>query len=772
MLKLGLALFLALCVFGVLDHLEAVRLRKKIDALRDENNRLWQEAPQELLAHRGTQSVGLVKVGYWLVSGDSGGEDEGDQSGWPTRLILLGMLLYTWKVWQWVASELAMYHAMVGKADKIDRARYSLRAFCFYRADFWLSSTPYAKPLALGTFTLYVLALGGFMLYIVKGTDMGTALWDSWIFVVDAAAHADEKTTAERIAALMMTVVGMLIFAMMISLISEALADQLDTLKQGKACVLESQHIVILGWNDKLMPLLKELALGEASAGGCALVVLAGLEKDDMEHEIAQANLDLKGSIVLCRNGNPTVLADLDHVSVKTAKAVVLLSAVGLSPDEADGYTLQMMLVLKGMGISAHLVVELQDMDNEALIQMVGGDQVETVVAHDFIGRLIVQSSRQPGLAQVLEALFGFEGVEFYMKEWPELVGAPFGEALFQFKDAIPIGVISPDGKCTLNCDDGYVVQAGDQLVVLAEDDDTYTPALFPFVSIDDIRPFQSRMGSKSSIGRIIKQQGEKILMVGWRRDLGDVLKELNDNMPPNSTITIFSEQYDARSLLRIGIDNPPPPDSRQDRLIGELSNTKIYYVKGNPMSRRELEKKLRVDEFTVVFVVHEFRDNEDSAKADGRTLTSLFLLRDIRDRQARQKASGGEDPEHMAIIAEVLDPRTRSQLQAAGVHDYVMSNEVVSAALAMVTECRTVNKVLKQLLSAQGCEIYLCSVEQCCPLEQEMTFFQMMFLVRQLDRILIGYVNDEGQPVLNPRDKFAPRVWKPNDRLVVLAYG
>jgi len=35
---------------------------------------------------------------------------------------------------------------------------------------------------------------------------------------------------------------------------------------------------------------------------------------------------------------------------------------------------------------------------------------LETVVAHDFIGRLIVQSGRQPGLAQVMEALLGFGG--------------------------------------------------------------------------------------------------------------------------------------------------------------------------------------------------------------------------------------------------------------------------------------------------------------------------------------------------------------------------
>lgn len=39
-------------------------------------------------------------------------------------------------------------------------------------------------------------------------------------------------------------------------------------------------------------------------------------------------------------------------------------------------------LAQKGIGCKANLVVELQDMDNEELISMVGGGQVETVVAH------------------------------------------------------------------------------------------------------------------------------------------------------------------------------------------------------------------------------------------------------------------------------------------------------------------------------------------------------------------------------------------------------
>ena len=120
------------------------------------------------------------------------------------------------------------------------------------------------------------------------------------------------------------------------------------------------------------------------------------------------------------------------------------------------------------------MVSELQDVDNVPLTQLVGGDIVECVVAHDFIGRLIVQSGRQPGLAQVLESLLGFGGSEFYMQQWPELVGCRFGDVLFQFAHAIPIGVIKEDGTTLLSPENEYEVEDTDELIVLAEDDDSY----------------------------------------------------------------------------------------------------------------------------------------------------------------------------------------------------------------------------------------------------------------------------------------------------------
>lgn len=64
------------------------------------------------------------------------------------------------------------------------------------------------------------------------------------------------------------------------------------------------------------------------------------------------------------------------------------------------------MLSLTGVkeGLDGHVVVEISDLDNEPLVKLVGGELVETVVAHDVIGRLMIQCARQPGLAQVQPA--------------------------------------------------------------------------------------------------------------------------------------------------------------------------------------------------------------------------------------------------------------------------------------------------------------------------------------------------------------------------------
>jgi hypothetical protein len=114
-------------------------------------------------------------------------------------------------------------------------------------------------------------------------------------------------------------------------------------------------------------------------------------------------------------------------------------------------------------------------------VKLVGGDIVETLVSHDVLGRLMLVSVRQPGLAKVYEALLGSEGEEFYMKEWEELEGQQSGDLIGRFPDAVPIGVQTSEvvasqlfdltggeagagGACSTRASAGRVVDLGVEL--------------------------------------------------------------------------------------------------------------------------------------------------------------------------------------------------------------------------------------------------------------------------------------------------------------------
>jgi hypothetical protein len=59
---------------------------------------------------------------------------------------------------------------------------------------------------------------------------------------------------------------------------------------------------------------LKQLSIANQSLGGGVVVVLAELEKEQMELDIAKMEFDFMGTSVICRSGSPLIMADLKKV--------------------------------------------------------------------------------------------------------------------------------------------------------------------------------------------------------------------------------------------------------------------------------------------------------------------------------------------------------------------------------------------------------------------------------------------------------------------------
>ncbi|XP_022997293.1 probable ion channel SYM8 isoform X2 [Cucurbita maxima] len=442
-----------------------------------------------------------------------------------------------------------------------------------YVVDVCFSIYPYAKLLALLFATVFLIGFGGLALYAVSDGSFAEALWLSWTFVADSGNHADRVGIGPRIVSVSISAGGMLIFAMMLGLVSDAISEKVDSLRKGKSEVIERNHILILGWSDKLGSLLKQLAIANKSVGGGVVVVLAERDKEEMEMDIAKLEFDFMGTSVICRSGSPLILADLKKVSVSKARAIIVL-ATDENADQSDARALRVVLSLTGVkeGLRGHVVVEMSDLDNEPLVKLVGGGVIETVVAHDVIGRLMIQCALQPGLAQIWEDILGFENSEFYIQRWPQLDGQRFGDVLISFPDAIPCGVkVAADGgKIILNPDDNYILKEGDEVLVIAEDDDTYAPGPIPEVR----RPFFQKIIDPP-------KYPEKILFCGWRRDIDDMIMVLEAILAPGSELWMFNEVLVTereKKLIDGGLD------------ISSLVNIKLVHRQGNAVIRRHLE--------------------------------------------------------------------------------------------------------------------------------------------------------------------------------------
>lgn len=641
-----------------------------------------------------------------------------------------------------------------------------------YMLDVCFSRHPYAKLLALLSATIFLIVFGGLALYAVSDCGFTEALWLSWTFVADSGNHAETVGVGTRIVSVSITTGGMLIFATMLGLVSDAISEKVDSLRKGKSEVIESNHILILGWSDKLGSLLKQLSIANKSIGGGVVVVLAERDKEEMEIDIAKLEFDFMGTSVICRSGSPLILADLKKVSVSKARAIIVL-ACDENADQSDARALRVVLSLTGVkeGLKGHVVVEMSDLDNEPLVKLVGGELIETVVAHDVIGRLMIQCALQPGLAQIWEDILGFENAEFYIKRWPQLDGLHFEDVLVSFPDAVPCGVkIAEDGgKIVINPDDKYVLKEGDEILVIAEDDDTYAPNPIPEVRRN---PFP-RISEP-------KKYPEKILFCGWRRDIDDMIMVLEALLAPGSELWMFNdvpEEERERKLTEGGLN------------IFELVNIKLVHHKGNAVIRRHLEN-LPLESFDSILILADEAVEDSVVHSDSRSLATLLLIRDIQSKRLpyntnpvpvrhcgfshstwireMQRASNKS-----IIISEILDSRTRNLVSVSRIGDYVLSNELVSMALAMVAEDKQINRVLEELFAEEGNELCIKPAEFYLYDQEELCFYDIMLRGRQRHEIVIGYrlANTESA-IINPENKLKPRKWSLDDVFVIISSG
>ena len=568
-----------------------------------------------------------------------------------------------------------------------------------------------------------------------KKADFGETLWNSMLRTLDPGTMGGDEGNFFRGAMLIITLGGLIVVASLIGIISGAFDSKVEELRKGRSKVLESDHTLILGWSQKVFPIINEICVANESRGRSAIVVLADRDKIEMEDEI-RARITKPGKTkIIVRTGDPMDLTDLELASPHSARSIIIVAPEDST--DPDSVVVKTALALtnnprRGAG-KFHIVGEIQEPHYMEAARLVGRDEAHWVLASDLISRITVQSCRQSGLSVVYSELLDFDGDEIYFTEQPSLVGSTYFDAQFAFGTATVIGLAS-SGAVALNPGAKTVIAAGDQLIVIAED--------------DSVIRLGARGESDTAVITTAKAPAphpERTLVLGYNHGLHAMLRELSEYVPPKSTVTVVADV--------------------EVSAFATFDNMSISLKKGDSTSRAVLDS-LSIKDFDHIIVLA-YRDNLEVQQADAKTLFTLLHLRDIEERENID----------LNIVSEMLDDRNRELAEVTKADDFIVSDKLISLMLSQVSENKQLTEVFSTLFSSSGSEVYLREAELYIAPGASATFYTVMDSASRKGETAIGYrvaslarsAQDAYGVHINPV-KSESIAFAPGDKVIVLA--
>ena len=566
-----------------------------------------------------------------------------------------------------------------------------------------------------------------------------------WAYLMETL-DTDSTTGAPwsfRLAGLVITFTGVFVTSILVGLLATGIGSKIEELRKGRSKVIESNHTVILGWSPMVFPIISELFVANANQPHSCVVILGDEDKVEMEDQVRVKVGETGRTRVVCRRGQPMEMADLEIVSLHTAKSIIILAP---ETDDPDSSVIKTMLAITNnpnrRREAYHIVAEIHDEKNVEVAHIVGKDEAEFVLSGDLIARITAQTCRHPGLSVVYSELLNFAGDEIYFQEEPALVGKTFGEVLLAYEDSMVIGLRARGLTPKLNLPMGTRVEEGDQIIAISEDDDPVRLSGLPDFGVDD---------EAISMGQPLESAPERVLILGWNWHAPFIINELDHYVAPGSAATVAAAFADGEAAL--------------GRQCSDVKRQAVDFRYCDTCDRRMLDA-LEIETYDHVILLS-YSDVLDAHRADARTLITLLHLRDIAQCTGHR----------FFIVSEMLDIRNRKLAEVTRPDDFVVSDRLISLILSQISENKALGAVFADLFSPDRSELYLKPVENYVKLGKPLNFYTVVEAARQRDEVALGHrLQAQAQDptkgygvVINP-DKSTRITYGGGDQIIVLA--
>jgi len=619
-----------------------------------------------------------------------------------------------------------------------------------YKFDNLMAKGPVALIGWLGILSLVLVVTAAMILTITGLTqDDGEtmnfieAAWKSLMRTLDPGTMGGDTGWGFRVVMLGVTLGGIFIVSTLIGVLASGISNKLDELRKGHSFVVEKGHTLILGWSEKIFPIISELLIANENQKSPVIVILGHKDKVEMEDEVKLRIPDTKNTRIICRSGSTIDMNDLEIVNPHDSRSIIILSPEGSDPDIS---VIKTILALTNNPNRRkepyHIVAEISDNHNKGVAEMIASGEVTLVHTEDLISRVIAQSCRQSGLSVVYTELLDFDGDEIYFQDEPALKGRSFKDAVMSYEDSAIIGIKKNDGTAVINPPMDTVFVSGDKVIAISKDDDTINLNSNSTPDIDS---------AAITSGKPVNAGVEHTLILGWNSKACSIAKELDNYLGNGSTLTIVAEGD--------GIEG------RIGQLKSELKNQTTELLSGN-ISDRALLDSLKLEKYNHIILLC-YSDQMPEQEADSKSLITLLHLRNIEQKT-------GHD---FTIVSEMMDIRNKELAEVTEADDFIISNKLISLMLSQLSENKDLKAVFDDLFDADGSEIYVKPVTDYVTAGTAVNFYTLCESAARKGETAIGYrlnefshnVNKAYGVVVNPK-KSEKVTFTDKDKLIVIA--
>ncbi len=617
------------------------------------------------------------------------------------------------------------------------KRKYTLKERIRYLFDNTMSRGMGAVIRLLLLATLLFIFLMSVLAVLVTGkplSELPRSVWTTLLHTLDPGTVSGTAGTVLFMALMLLaTLYGLFFTAILIGLINDGISGKMQNLAKGRGQILESGHVLILGFNDATMTLLRELILAnENQKTRQPVVIMDEVDAAEMEEQIRihlpEAAEPGKTDII-CRRGTIYDIQDLERCVIEDSRSVIINAETDFDTIKAIMACTYILNQAK-QETGSYAVTVIYSDDNEDAARIAGndgleGDRLEMLLLQKTLARIMVHTSRQPGLSVVFTELFNFANMEFYLVDrdpaLEKLTGKTVREINHFLKSAIALGVYRPGEGTVIDTPGEVVYRKGDSLLVVEEDDD-------PLVVEKTAHPCRV-----SRVPVIPAAEAMSILILGIRPIINNVLKEYANYMPAGTRFYAADAEKNEYGRIRSKVINHVEQAGCQ--LTVEEG---INYYELETM--RSLLDRSKPD--SVLLLINHDNDPE---KEDEKIVKLLLYLRQYRKQTGK----------HFNITSEINLARDQKLADATGSDDLIISRQISALLMAQIALRREMRNVFTTLLSKKGFEIYIKKAVNYVPLETDLDLYSVVDAVAEKHELFLGLRRKEGeryeQPVVNP---------------------